>query len=183
MSEALDLLRMIQAATPFAVGFMMVFGGGLWLIVKRFWGRQASLLLYLICALYVGYLMHGTVVSRMSCWKELFEWEITAWSGCAFLRDTDRTWILHALFNVALFVPWGFLGMCGQKRIRYTFPVFASGILMSAAIECFQGFHGMIFDLGDLMSNSIGTAVGCLAGVPVTLFNGRREEAESARNM
>ena len=89
--------------------------------------------------------------------------------------------------NVALFMPWGFLGMCYQRKFGAGFLVLLSGMLMSLFIEFFQVCHGMVFDLGDVLTNSIGTAAGCVLGLPFLLikawiYSRRRKKRKNARN-
>ncbi len=170
-----DLIHMIREAAPFAVSFMLVGGLGMWLLVSIMRRRLAFLPLYLAGALYVGFLLHGTVVSRLKSWEELLFWELPDFSKVWWNFELGaRTQItaMHAVLNMALFVPWGFLGMCGQRKAGNGFFVLISGILMSAGIEFFQVCHGMVFDLGDLLTNSLGTAAGCVAGIPIALING-----------
>ena len=170
-----DLLRMIEAATPFALKFMTIFGSAAWIGLSLIRRRFAPLPLVLVSALYVGFLLHGTVVSRLDGWSDLLRWQLpdfrTIWWNFELGARTQMT-AIHAVFNVALFVPWGFLGMCWQKNCWMGFLVLLSGFLMSVAIEFFQITHGLVFDLGDVVTNTVGTAAGCIAGLPVTLING-----------
>ena len=170
-----DLLRMIEAATPFALKFMTIFGSAAWIGLSLIRRRFAPLPLVLVSALYVGFLLHGTVVSRLDGWSDLLRWQLpdfrTVWWNFELGARTQMT-AIHAVFNIALFVPWGFLGMCYQRKVGAGFLVLLSGMAMSAGIEFFQVCHGMNFDLGDLLTNSIGTAAGCIAGLPAALING-----------
>lgn len=170
-----DLIRMIREAAPFACVFGAVGGVVAWIALSIIRRRMAPLPLVLVSALYMGFLLHGTVVNRIDSWEELLRWELPDFSSVWWnfeLGARTRTTAAHAVLNVALFVPWGFLGMCYQRKAGAGFLVLLSGMLMSVCIEFFQITHGMSFDLGDVLTNSIGTAAGCVAGIPVMLING-----------
>lgn len=170
-----ELIRMIEEATPFALKFMAAGGIAMWVMLSIIRRRPAPPLLVFATALYLGYLMHGTVVNRIQSWEHLMTWNLPDFDSVWWnfeLGARTRTTAVHAVFNVALFVPWGVLGMCYQRKVGAGFLVLLSGMLMSVFIEFFQITHGMAFDLGDVLTNSIGTAAGCIAGLPATLING-----------
>ena len=170
-----DLMQMIEAAAPFALKFMTIFGSAAWVLLSIVRRRLAPLPLALASALYLGFLLHGTVVSRLDEWSDLFRWQMPDFDSVWWnfeLGARTRLTAMHAVFNVALFVPFGMIGMCWQRKAGMGFIVLLCGMLTSAGIEFFQVTHGMAFDLGDVLTNSIGTAVGCIAGLPATLFNG-----------
>ncbi len=170
-----DLIRMIREAAPFACIFGAVGGVVAWIALSIFRGRFAPLPLMLVSAVYVGFLLHGTCVNRIDGLEELMRWKLPDFDSVWWefeLGARTRTTAVHAVLNAAMFVPWGFLGMCYQRKWGAGFLVLLSGMMMSAGIEFFQITHGMVFDLGDVLTNSIGTAAGCVAGLPVTLING-----------
>lgn len=37
------------------------------------------------------------------------------------------------------------------------------GFALSCTVESFQGFHGLVFDIGDVITNTLGAYLGCLA--------------------
>jgi len=169
-----DLMTMIEAAAPFACVFGAVGGLIAWITLSLIRRRIAPLPLVLISALYVGFLLHGTIVSRVDRLRDFLEWEMPDFSTVWWQFELGaRTLVTakHAVANIALFVPWGFLGMCYQRKFGAGFLVLLSGILMSGFIEFFQVCHGLVFDLGDVLTNSIGTAAGGVAGLPVMLVN------------
>ena len=170
-----SLLKMIEEAAPFACAFGVVGGLIAWITLSLIRRRFAPLPLILISALYAGFLLHGTIVSRVDRLRDFLEWELpdfdTVWWQFELGARTIVT-AQHAVANIALFVPWGFLGMCYQRKIGAGFLVLLSGMLMSVLIEFFQVCHGLVFDLGDVLTNSIGTATGCVIGLPVLLING-----------
>ena len=71
---------------------------------------------------------------------------------------------------IALLLPISFPSSVISMLILFI--LLLTGALMSAGIEFFQVTHGMAFDLGDVLTNSIGTAAGCVVGLPATLVNG-----------
>ena len=122
----------------------------------------------------MGFLLHGTIVGRVDRLRDFLEWEPPDFGSVWWQFELGARTIVtakHAVLNIALFVPWGFLGMCYQRKFGAGFLVLLSGILMSGFIEFFQVCHGMVFDLGDVLTNSIGTAAGCVAGLPVMFVN------------
>ena len=170
-----ELINMIEEAAPFAFLFGAVGGLITWIVLSLIRKRFAPLPLILVSALYLGFLLHGTIVGRVDRLRDFLEWELPDFHSVWWQFELGARTVLtakHAVFNIALFVPWGFLGMCYQRKIGAGFLVLLSGMLMSGFIEFFQVCHGMVFDLGDVLTNSIGTATGCVAGLPVTLING-----------
>ena len=169
-----ELMNMIREAAPFAFVFGAVGGLIAWITLSLIRRRCAPLPLILISALYMGFLLHGTIVGRVDRLREFLEWEMpdfhSVWWQFELGARTKMT-AKHAVLNVALFLPWGFLGMCYQRKFGAGVLVLISGMLMSLLIEFFQVCHGMVFDLGDVLTNSIGTAAGCAIGLPVMLIN------------
>ena len=170
-----SLIEMIKEAAPFALTFGLIGGAAAWIALSLIRRRLAPLPLILVSAVYIGFLLHGTVVGRMDGLEDFLRWELPDFNSVWWnfeLGARTRMTAIHAVMNVALFVPWGFLGMCYQRKLGAGFLVLRSGTLMSAAIEFFQVCHGLVFDLGDVLTNSIGTATGCVIGLPVLLING-----------
>ena len=169
-----SLEGMIRSAAPFAFRFMLIAGGAAWVVLMLIRRRWTSVLLTLVSALYMGFLLHGTCVGRMDGWRDFFRVQLpdfdTVWWEFELAAHTDLT-NMHAMYNVALFIPWGFLGMCWQRRGWVMGPVLLGGIVMSVFIEFFQVTHGMVFDMGDVLTNSVGALIGCIAGLPVTGMN------------
>lgn len=170
-----DLMTMIEAAAPFACAFGAVGGLIAWITLSLIRRRIAPLLLILISALYVGFLLHGTIVGRVDRLRDFLVWNLPDFDSVWWqfeLGARTRLTATHAVFNIALFMPWGLLGMFYQRKVGAGFLVLLSGVLMSVMIEFFQVCHGMVFDLGDVLTNSMGTAAGCVVGLPATLING-----------
>ncbi|MBQ9265347.1 MAG: VanZ family protein [Clostridia bacterium] len=113
----------------------------------------------LLTSAYVGLLFAGTL--RIVSFRELIEWhEPEFWDiGSQF------SFSAHDVYNVALFLPWGILGTIRAKKISSLFICLASGVMASVFIETFQLYHMRSFDLGDIMTNT----VGCILGILVTM--------------
>ena len=169
-----ELMNMMREAAPFALMFGAVGGLIAWITLSLIRKRIAPLPLIFVSAVYMGFLLHGTIVGRVDRLREFLEWELPDFDSVWWqfeLGARTRLTAKHAVLNVALFIPWGFLGMCYQRKFPAGFLVLMSGVLMSLFIEFFQVCHGMVFDLGDVLTNSIGTAAGCVIGLPVMLIN------------
>ncbi|GAB3156285.1 hypothetical protein GCM10027058_30120 [Microbacterium neimengense] len=126
-------------------------------------GRRRTLLLAVATAAYLVVLARFTLVSDdaagsggiLRAWAEAF-------------RETPWTrWITFDLLeftaNVAMFLPAGVLGALWLgRRWWLAVPV---GLAISAGIETTQGLAlvGRVADVRDLVSNTIGTALGALA--------------------
>ena len=179
-----DLFRMMEEAAPFAGAFGLIGGIMAWIVLSVLRRRKAPLLLTMASALYLGFLLHGTVISRISGWSDLLRWNLpdfdTVWWAFELGARTQMT-AIHAVLNAALFLPFGLIGMCWQRRAGMGAVVLLFGILTSTGIEFFQVCHGMVFDLGDVLTNSVGTAVGCVIGLPAAMFNGWRYRRRKVR--
>lgn len=73
--------------------------------------------------------------------------------------------------NVVFFVPVGFLlGLLFPYRFWWL--AIVGGALLSAAVETAQGLFlpGRVSSLGDVLANSTGTIIGCLAAVAVRMI-------------
>ncbi len=65
------------------------------------------------------------------------------------------------LLNILLFVPMGFLLPTMAKKLRKLFLIVFLGLMSSLAIETVQFFTGLgIFDIDDLLNNTIGAFIG-----------------------
>lgn len=83
---------------------------------------------------------------------------------------------LHLEFaaNVALFVPFGVLGVLLLGRSRWWLAVIL-GLVATVAIEgAQQGIVGRVSDPRDLIANGLGTVIGVLFALIVTIGDARR---------
>jgi cyanate permease len=81
--------------------------------------------------------------------------------------------------NIAMFLPVGvlFLLLVARRRRRW-WVALLMGVALSGAIEVAQRFiPGRVSDLRDVAANSIGTAIGVVAALLVSLPAYRRERA------
>ena len=72
-----------------------------------------------------------------------------------------RSFLEGAILNILLFIPAGFLLPVAFKRLECCWKTILIGVVLSLGIEFVQLFtHLGIFDLDDLMNNTIGTWIG-----------------------
>ncbi|MFI8826356.1 VanZ family protein [Streptomyces sp. NPDC053431] len=90
---------------------------------------------------------------------------------CVVNRDLVEPFTTdQGLLNAGLFLPIGLLGALATRKVVGTI---AFGIVLTLAIETLQGsltFLGRGCDTSDLLMNSLGVAVGALAGWLITTF-------------
>lgn len=72
-------------------------------------------------------------------------------------------------YNVALFLTSGILGTIRAKKISTLFVCMASGVMASDFIETFQLYHLRSFDLGDIMTITVGCILGILVMMPLVV--------------
>lgn len=120
----------------------------------------AALIGYVVCVIYITLL--SRTPSLLRGFKGLFvTWR--EWLGGN--RATGR----EMLENLILFIPFGCLTAslaraCGTQRGRGAVLTVLAGLACSLAIECLQYYTGRgWFDVDDLLHNSLGAGLGCLA--------------------
>lgn len=169
VSFVLTLVRE-DGALALAVAALVVLAAGLYGGVSRRrvpWGRVLAL------ALLTGYLAAlgsmtvtgraeigaGTNLHLFRAWRE-------AWNSFSV-----QNWLL-VLLNVAAFVPLGLLLPLTAKVFRRWYITVPAGGLLSLAIETLQLLTGRgTFDVDDLFTNTLGTALGfCLVLVVLRLL-------------
>lgn len=130
--------------------------------------RRPSLMMF-AAVFYAGLLVWGTCLSRVDTLRELLTWQRTDFTGF-FVNEFSLSSfapIWHELMNVVLFMPLGFFMMAYTRGPRNALRLTLMGCAVSCLIELFQGFHGLRFDFGDLMTNTLGTLIGCRLYVPI----------------
>ncbi len=161
----MDTLNMLmdglRATLPYSVA--------LWLLASMYRStrarRQRPSLRQLIIICYAMLLLWGTCFSRVHSVREFFNWSRRDFSGF-FVNEfslTSRTAIWHELMNVLLFVPLGFFCASYMRPERGAWVFALMGFALSCTVESFQGFHGLVFDIGDIITNTLGAYLGCLA--------------------
>lgn len=82
---------------------------------------------------------------------------------------TDMTW-QDTFNNVLAFIPFGLLVCFACKRYGVGVALL-SGVFLSETVECLQAvFRRGIFDVNDLLANTLGVAIGCIAYLLVILI-------------
>ena len=157
MRDIIDLaLEFAPFAISCAIALMLLFilCGNL-LMKKRF-----PIWWILLTSAYMGLLFAGTL--RIERFRELIEWRRPMFWDIGF----QISFRAHDMYNVALFLPWGILGMTRAKKTSAPFICLASGVAASAFIETFQLYHMGSFDLGDILTNTAGCVLGILVMIP-----------------
>ena len=120
-----------------------------------------KVILYVFSFCYALVLIGGTLLNRSSVYGSaegvlpLFYSYKEAWNS--FLISD---WALLIL-NICLFIPFGILLPCINKRFKKWFPVVLVGFVLTLGIECVQYiFHLGIFELDDLFNNTLGVMIG-----------------------
>ena len=99
-----------------------------------------------------------TVILRDNKENVLFNIEFTkGYFGGLEASTTKR----DALWNVIGFIPFGMLVCLSAKRFNIVLALL-TGLFLSETIECLQAiFRKGVFDVNDLIANTIGTVIGC----------------------
>lgn len=140
------------------------------------WGKA---ILFLLFAGYLGVLLCATVLRSDSLYLgernlHLFRAWREAWN-----QFTVNSWA-NLLLNIALFVPLGALLPWIWKTMRKWYVAIPTGAGVSLAIELIQLVTGRgLFDVDDLLANSLGAAIGfCLA---LTVLSMLREKGKRTK--
>ena len=129
---------------------------------------------------YAALLLWATCASRVDSVREFLTWRLPADWRTMFVNELSFTrpaQVWHELMNVALFMPLGWLMMRRGRAPQATALITACGCALSCAVELFQGCHGLCFDLSDVMTNTLGTALGCRAYAPTVALALRARQA------
>ena len=169
-----DIMELALDYAPFAlicaIVLMLLFllGGNLLL------RRRIPLWWIVLTSAYVSLLFAGTL--RVGSLRELLHWEKPSFWDIGY----QFSFSAHDLYNVALFVPWGVLGMARAKKLATPVICLATGAMASLFIETYQLFHLRSFDLGDVMTNIAGCAIGILLMIPFLLMRRARAHQKTA---
>ncbi|MBB1246683.1 VanZ family protein [Streptomyces durbertensis] len=99
--------------------------------------------------------------------EQLLHWSVSGWQRVSY----DPFSSIEVLLNVALFVP---AGLCWTLLARRPLRVMAALVGLSFLIECLQAVTGLgANDVSDLIANSVGGALGVLAGSLILWLRGR----------
>ena len=169
-----DIMELALDYAPFAllcaIVLMLLFllGGNLLLrkCIPLWW--------IVLTSAYAGLLFAGTL--RVGSLRELFRWEKPFFWDIGYQFSLNA----HDLYNVALFIPWGALGMMRAKEVSTSIICLATGAMASIFIETYQLFHLRSFDLGDVMTNIAGCTIGILIMIPFMLVHRVRAHQKTA---
>lgn len=106
----------------------------------------------------IGVLL-GTVFLRESREVVVFNTDLTKGFFGGLVTDLTRQ---DTLKNVLAFIPFGFLVCFACKRYRVVVALLA-GLFLSETVECLQAILKKgIFDVNDLLANTLGVVIGCV---------------------
>ena len=160
MSDIIDLaLNYAPFALLCALALMLLF----LLIGNLLLKRRYPLWWIVLTSAYVGLMFAGTL--RVDSLRELLHWEKPAFWDISH----QFSFSAHDWYNVALFLPWGVLGTMRAKKRLTPVLCLITGAMASLFIETYQLFHLRSFDLGDVITNTAGCAIGILITIPFVL--------------
>ena len=101
------------------------------------------------------------------------------WSWREVLAGRDMAMLEQILLNFVMLAPVGFLlPVAAGRRVRPA-TALAVGVLLSGTIEVSQYvFRRRLFELDDIMHNSLGCMIGCMAANAVLTFLMRRRNGD-----
>lgn len=155
------LIRGLSATLPYSIC--------IWLLTSVYRRTCAHRLrpslkqLTVIC--YSMLLLWGTCFSRVESVREFLTWRRSDFSGF-FVNEFSLirpAAVWHELMNVLLFMPFGFFCAGSMRPERGAWVFALMGFMLSCTVEAFQGFHGLVFDVGDVITNTLGALLGCIA--------------------
>ncbi len=163
-----ELFELVMESAPAALGFFAV-ALVIALVLRAVLKKRFSILWTVIGCAYLGFLLAGTL--RPESVQELFVWEKPWQWGIDFQLDlSEGVSSLHGLFNIALFVPWGVIGMIMGKKLIVALPCVLTCALMTVFIEKYQLFHRRSFDAGDIVTNLLGCVAGIVMMLPAVIY-------------
>lgn len=148
----------------FAIG-LIIFCGYMFLISRRkkSQGQSVSrkeILCGLALSIYIVFLLGGTILNREIGDEYLIEW-MPFWSYLDLLSKWSVPMLVQMLYNVLVFIPWGFLlpeMVCIKRKIRM---VLLSAFGLSFGIEIIQlVFKLGLFEFDDVFHNVLGAVIG-----------------------
>ncbi len=141
--------------------------------------RRCSIPLFVI---YILSLLYFTMMCRTSSDSRtlrsgLFDTIRSSVSMEGGLHVTDRVTFNAMLLNILLFVPLGFILPAIFKLFTKIYFMIPFGLIISLIIETTQYFTGLgVFDVDDLLFNTLGTALGALLFRLLVMVERKREK-------
>jgi glycopeptide antibiotics resistance protein len=167
-----------------AIG-LVIFCGYIFLIrrMKKSQGQSVSkkeILWGLALSIYLILLLGGTLLNREIGNEYLIEW-VPFWSYIDLFCEWERHLAIQILYNVLVFIPWGFLlpaAFCGMRKIRM---VVMGTIGLSFSIEAIQLIFKLgLFEFDDMFHNVLGAVIGFFLFHLLHLFIVFRSTADTA---
>ncbi|MBQ8556676.1 MAG: VanZ family protein [Clostridia bacterium] len=170
-----DLMELIKESIPFALGFTVIILLIAFLLFRLLLQKRIPIFWTVAGCVYLGFLLAGTL--RPGSIQELVEWTDPRFMNITYQLDIgDSVSSLHGLFNIALFLPWGIIGMIMGRKPFSALPCLLSSVLMAFFIETYQLFHWRSFDFGDIVTNILGCAIGIIIMLPFTLYRHMKQK-------
>lgn len=148
----------------FAIG-LVIFCGYVFLIRRRkkSLGQSISrkeILCGLALSIYLVFLLGGTILNREIGEEYMIE-GVPFWSYLDLLSEWSIPMAVQILYNILVFIPWGFLlpeMVCIKRKIRM---VLLSAFGLSFGIEVIQlVFKLGLFEFDDVFHNVLGAVIG-----------------------
>lgn len=112
-----------------------------------------SILIFYLASIYMITISARNVTAEANMQSELF------WSYKLIARGNRRIF-LQVIYNVIMFIPYGFLSSIMSKSKAKWF-VLLTGFMLSVIIELTQLFtHRGLFEFDDIIHNTLGTIIG-----------------------
>lgn len=120
-------------------------------------------------SLYKELLMLSMIIYVLMLFQVVTSQDVVNWSSNNFIpfkemlryRFGSRLFIKNVLGNLILFLPYGFFSSYTLKQEKGKLIVFLT-LLASLTIECVQMMIGRVFDVDDILLNTLGGYIGYL---------------------
>ena len=114
----------------------------------------------LALSIYLAVLLGGTILNREIGEEYKIEW-VPFWSYIDLFSKWERHLAVQIVYNVLVFIPWGFLVseiVCVTRKLRM---IVLSAIVLSFGIELIQlVFKLGLFEFDDIFHNVLGAMIG-----------------------
>ena len=164
MESFIDTYFTFHYGIGFAIG-LVIFCGYMFQIRRRgkSQGQSVSkkeILCGLALSIYLTFLLGGTILNRDVVDGYLIEW-VPFWSYRQLLLQWDKYLATQIIYNILVFIPWGFLLseiVCVVRKMRL---VVLCAIGLSLSIEVIQlVFKLGLFEFDDVFHNVLGAVIG-----------------------
>lgn len=129
----------------------------------------------ILLSLYLMLLLVTTVFNRSAGSGAIVELELF-WSYREVMETGNRTLLFQMLYNVVVFIPWGWLFARVSKVMRKVYWNVGSALAFSLAIEVVQlVFACGTFEFDDMFHNTLGATIGYVLWLVYRLFQKKRK--------